>query len=67
MADFTVTRTIDSFEVGDRVAVHPASTLWMRGVRYGVVARVGRKYVFVQTDMREAPFAFYPRDLAVEA
>jgi len=27
----------NGYEVGDRVELHPASDLWMRGARYGVV------------------------------
>lgn len=43
------TRTGD-FEVGDRVALAPWLDLWMRGVRFGNVTGVGRKYVRVRFD-----------------
>ena len=29
-----------AYGVGDRVEIHPATDLWMRGVRYGTVVRV---------------------------
>lgn len=28
------------YNVGDRVELHPATDLWMRGARYGVVVRM---------------------------
>ncbi len=30
------------YGVGDRVELHPATDLWMRGARYGVVKRLSR-------------------------
>lgn len=38
------------FEVGDRVALAPWHDLWMRGVRFGRVTRIGRKWVHIQAD-----------------
>ena len=38
------------FAVGDRVQLHPALDLWMRGVRFGNVTKIGRKYVHVKPD-----------------
>lgn len=38
------------FKTGDRVQAHPATDSWMRGDRYGVVEKVGRKYVHVLMD-----------------
>lgn len=35
---------------GDVVEVHPASDWWMRGVRYGTVLDVRRKYVYIQAN-----------------
>ena len=29
----------NGYDVGDRVEIHPATDLWMRGARYGVVVR----------------------------
>lgn len=36
--------------VGARVTLHPASDAWMRGDRYGIVERVGRKFYHVRMD-----------------
>lgn len=37
-------------KVGLRVALHPATSLWMRGVRWATVAKVGRKLVTIRGD-----------------
>lgn len=37
--------TINDFKVGQRVQLHPATDRWMRGDRWGVVYKLGRKYV----------------------
>ena len=34
-------------KVGDQVMIHPASDWFMRGVRTGLVTKIGRKYVHV--------------------
>jgi len=35
---------------GMRVALHPATSLWMRGVRYADVVKVGRTTVIIEAD-----------------
>ena len=35
-----MTYTLESFAVGQRVQLHPALDLWMRGARYGQVTRI---------------------------
>jgi len=45
-----MTYEANDFRPGDRVQLHPATDLWMRGARYGTVDRVmrnGRLVVFV--------------------
>jgi hypothetical protein len=42
--------TLEDFAVGQRVQVHPACDLWMRGARYGTVEKVGRQYIHVHID-----------------
>lgn len=37
------------FIVGQAVKLHPATDLFMRGVRYGQVVKVGRLYVYIYT------------------
>ncbi len=39
-----------TFKVGDRVQLHPATDLWMRGARYGTIEKLGRLYVHVRLD-----------------
>ena len=53
--------------VGQYVAIHPAHDMWIRGVKYGVVVAVGRKYAKVAYDL-PAPgvFLFHPHNLIVE-
>lgn len=40
--------------VGERVKVHPAADLFMRGVVYVTVVKLGRKWAFVQDDAGRA-------------
>jgi hypothetical protein len=35
---------------GDRIELHPASDLWMQGVRFGTVTRVGKTWVHFKDD-----------------
>ena len=32
----------NGISVGDRVELHPATDLWMRGARYGTVTKIGK-------------------------
>ena len=42
---------VDYFRPGDRVQMHPATDLWMRGARYGtVIGTRGKKNVRVKLD-----------------
>jgi hypothetical protein len=50
----------NDFRVGDRIEMHPATTLWMRGDRYGSVVAVGSTRVVVHLDKSE-------RDLRLHA
>lgn len=43
--------TTTEFSKGDRVQLHPATNLWMRGARYGVVISATRRHVLVILDM----------------
>ena len=50
------------FTVGQRVALHPATDQWMRGIRYGQVighSRDGR-HVRVRPDHLDTPVRFTP-------
>jgi hypothetical protein len=55
--------------VGDSVKIHPGTDAFMLGFRYGTIAKVGRKWVHVETStIRGAniipkTFKFDPRNL----
>jgi hypothetical protein len=51
------------FRVGQRVQLHPGTDRWMRGDRYGDVARVGRKHVHVKMDRSGQTVRVHPRNL----
>lgn len=51
------------FRAGDRVQLHPATDLWMRGARYATVVRIGRGFVYVLLDGRSSPYAMRPHNL----
>lgn len=42
--------TLNDFTRGDRVELHPATDLWMRGARYGTVDGIGKKLLTVSID-----------------
>lgn len=39
------------FKRGQRVELHPATDLWMRGARFGTVEKIGRKWIHVNVDL----------------
>ena len=59
MTDYN--NTLNDFIIGDRVELHPACDLWMRGARFGNVVKIGRKKVTVFVDhpavRRDLPFS----------
>jgi len=54
-----------SFKVGDRVELHPATDSWMRGDRYGDIAKVGRDFVYVKLDRSGRTKKFHPKNVNV--
>ena len=40
------------FRLGDRVELHPAMDLWMRGARYGEVTFIGKNKINVRLDYK---------------
>lgn len=54
---------VRDFKVGDRVEMHPATDLWMRGARFGNVVKVGRTRVHVKLDKLPRPVEVAPSDL----
>jgi len=52
-------RAMDSdLRVGDRVALHPSTDLWMQGDRFGEVVKVVQKkvYVLMEKSGKRVPF-----------
>lgn len=45
-----MTYTLNDFDDGQRVELHPATDAWMTGDRFGTVVKVGRKLVHVHMD-----------------
>ena len=48
---------------GDRVQLHPATDLWMRGARYGTVTKVTWTKVYVLVDALERVIRFRHEDV----
>lgn len=38
------------FAKGARVQLHPSTSYWMQGDRYGTIERVGTHYLFIRMD-----------------
>ncbi len=55
-----MTFTLDDFEEGMRVELHPATDAWMLGDRFGTVVRVGRRLVHVRMDRSGRVRRLYP-------
>src|SRR5262245_22656972 len=58
--------TIRDFKVGNRVSLHPATDLWMRGARFGTVRRMTRTHVHVHVDVLGRSIAVRPNDITFE-
>lgn len=63
MAHYLIVNELSDFKPGDRVESHPATDLWMQGLRYGDVVRLGRTKVSVKFDRSERPRLVHPRNL----
>jgi hypothetical protein len=57
--------TAADFKAGQRVALHPATDLWMQGARYGMVVsvNVARSIVSVQVDGLNRARKIHPSNL----
>lgn len=54
---------IRDFKPSDRVQLHPATDMWMRGARFGTVQSIGKTRVTLHIDALDAVMTMYPRDL----
>lgn len=55
--------SIRDIKSGDRIQLHPGTDMWMRGARYGVVVRVGKKWVAVRLDATGRTYKFSPSNI----
>jgi hypothetical protein len=51
--------------LGDRVQLHPATDLWMRGAKYGTVVKFGRKYLHIQLDINDKIVKMLPTNVCI--
>ena len=54
---------LSDYTVGDRVELAPHTDLWLRGARYGIVSKIGRKYLTVLLDRTGGFVRVLPRDI----
>lgn len=55
--------TLSDFSLGDRVQLHPATSRWMRGDRYGAVVGFGSKCLRVKLDRSGTETFLSPRNV----
>lgn len=56
--------TSKAFKIGDRVQLHPATNLWMRGDRYGTIIKIGRLLVHLKMDKSGRTVRIHPEGIA---
>lgn len=56
---------IEDLQPGMEVAIHPKTDLWMRGVRYATIVKVGRKIVTIQAYINNRTYGITP-DMILE-
>jgi hypothetical protein len=54
---------LSDFRVGQRVELHPATDLWMRGARFGDIVKIGRKLLTVKLDALRRPIKISPSNI----
>lgn len=52
--------TLNDFRAGDRVEIHPATDLWMRGARYATVMSVGKKNLRIRLEPKGRTMLIMP-------
>lgn len=58
--------TVNDFKIGQRVQLHPATDLWMRGSRWGTVVAIGRKFVRIRLDVPSIVVRIRPENLLID-
>ena len=61
-----MTNTANEFTANERVQLHPATDLWMRGARWGTVKKIGRTLVHVHVDALDRAIKILPNNLLHE-
>lgn len=51
------------YTVGDRVQLHPASSRWMQGDRFGTIEAVGKRLVHVRMDRSAQLAKLHPSNI----
>lgn len=58
--------TTRDFKIGQRVQLHPATDLWMRGSRWGTVVAIGKKLIRVRLDTPSIVVHIRPENLMID-
>jgi hypothetical protein len=58
-------QTLRDLKVGQRVQLHPATDRWMRGDRWGVVYKLGRKYAELVMEVSGHHVKVSPEDILI--
>jgi len=61
----TTRKKTNQYTVGERVELHPGLDAWMRGDRFGVVVKLGTKYVHVMMDRSKRTLKVAPNYMDV--
>ena len=54
---------IEDFRIGDKVELSRVTDLWKRGLRYGVVVKVGQRRIHVQLEKLGRIVTFTPDNI----
>lgn len=52
-------------KVGKRVQLHPATDLWMMGLRYGLCVKIGRQYLTIKADANGKQYRVHPDNVSL--
>ena len=63
MRDSLGNKLSNDYVVGDRVELHPATSAWARGDRYGQIVRRGTKFYHVAMDRSQRVLRVPPRNI----
>lgn len=58
-----MTYDIKDFTVWQRVQLHPATDLWMKGARFGEIVSIGKRYLHVRLDATGKIVRLAPRNV----